>query len=53
MSGRSIRQTLIQIAQETGKTGWGGGVVVAGFDQDDNKCTTSIRISCLVISFIL
>ena len=33
--------------------GGGGGLVEAGFDQEDNKCMTSIGINCLVISFVL
>ena len=34
-----------------GGGGEGGGV--AGFDQDANKCMTSIGISYLVISFVI
>ena len=52
------RENNKKISQEArgsdGREGeWGEGGVVAGFDQDANKCMTSIGISYLVISFAL
>ena len=55
--GEELGINLITISQEArgsgGKGGQGEGGVVAGFDQDANKCMTSIGISYLVISFAL
>ena len=60
--GEELGINLITISQEARGSGGEGGVggggqgeggVVAGFDQDANKCMTSIGISYLVISFAL
>ena len=52
------RENNKKISQEArgsngGEGEWGEGGVVAGFDQDANKCMTSTGISHLVISFAL
>ena len=52
------RENKKKISQEArgsdgGEGEWGEGGVVAGFDQDANKCMTSTGISYLVISFAL
>ena len=55
MPGRTIRKFLKRPGEAMGggEGEWGEGGVVAGFDQDANKCMTSTGISYLVISFAL
>ena len=47
--GEQLGINLVENVEEAG----GKGGLVAGFDQDANKCMTSMGISYLVISFAL